>query len=144
MKSGALLTSPARGEVVVEARLFARWRKSHPAGAGLDSFEQEPPAPMVRCSSSPTRSSHRMRRALDAKRAVSVMAARNVLDALDGKPLEASLSRALNGCTFNNDGETHERHRRYPICARGTARLCQGPVYVRHGLEEDKAEAVAL
>ena len=91
MKSGALLINTARGEVVDEGALIRALEEGHLAGAGLDSFEQEPPGvdnPLFQLPNTLV-SPHVAGVTLDAKRAVSVMAARNVLDALDGKPLEA-------------------------------------------------------
>ncbi len=90
MKPGALLINTARGEVVDEAALVRALQDGHLAGAGLDSFEQEPPGvdnPLFQLPNTLV-SPHVAGVTVDAKRAVSVMSARNVLDALDGKALE--------------------------------------------------------
>ncbi len=91
MRPGALLINTARGEVVDEAALVRALQDGHLAGAGLDSFEREPPGidnPLFQLPNTLV-SPHVAGVTVDAKRAVSVMAARNVLDALDGKVLEA-------------------------------------------------------
>lgn len=89
MKQGAFLINTARGEVVDEKALIAALEEGHLAGAGLDSFAVEPPGinnPLFQLSNTLV-TPHVAGVTLDAKRAVSIMSAENVLTALDGGTL---------------------------------------------------------
>lgn len=89
MKQGAFLINTARGEVVDEKALVAALEDGHLAGAGLDSFAVEPPGidnPLFQLSNILV-TPHVAGVTLDAKRAVSIMSAENVLAALDGVTL---------------------------------------------------------
>jgi D-3-phosphoglycerate dehydrogenase len=90
MKPAALLINTARGEVVDEKELILALEEGHLAGAGLDSFAVEPPGaenPLFKLSNTLV-TPHVAGVTLDAKRAVSVMSAKNVLAALSGETLE--------------------------------------------------------
>jgi len=90
MKKGAFLINTARGEVVDEKALVSALEDGHLAGAGLDSFAVEPPGtenPLFQLSNTLV-TPHVAGVTLDAKRAVSVMSAENVLAVLNGKTLE--------------------------------------------------------
>ena len=89
MKPGALLINTARGEVIDEPALVLALEEGRLAGAGLDSFASEAPGidnPLFQLSNTIV-TPHVPGVTIDAKRAVSVMAAENVLAVLDGKPL---------------------------------------------------------
>lgn len=84
MKPSAYLVNTARGEVVDEEALIAALKDNRIAGAGLDSFAIEPPAFDNPLFSLPNTlvSPHVAGVTLDAKRAMSVMAAENILATL--------------------------------------------------------------
>ncbi|SEH40661.1 D-3-phosphoglycerate dehydrogenase [Rhizobium tibeticum] len=85
-KQGAFLINTARGEVVDENALIAALEE------GMDSFAVEPPGidnPLFQLSNTLV-TPHVAGVTLDAKRAVSIMAAENVLAALDGRTLGPS------------------------------------------------------
>ncbi|CCM75492.1 hydroxyacid dehydrogenase [Rhizobium mesoamericanum] len=89
MKQGAFLINTARGEVVDEKTLIAALEEGHLAGAGLDSFAVEPPGidnPLFQLPNTLV-TPHVAGVTLDAKRAVSVMSAENVLAVFGGETL---------------------------------------------------------
>lgn len=87
MKSTAFLVNTARGEVVDEAALLAALSQGRIAGAGLDSFAAEPPGaenPLWRLPNVIV-SPHCGGVTPEARREVSLMTARNVVDLLAGR-----------------------------------------------------------
>ncbi|MDR7223782.1 hydroxyacid dehydrogenase [Aminobacter aminovorans] len=92
MKPTALLVNTARGEVVDEPALIAALHAGRIAGAGLDSFAEEPPVanPLWQLPNV-ILTPHVAGVTEDARRAVSIMTATNVLAFLRGEPLARNL-----------------------------------------------------
>ena len=92
MKPTAFLVNTARGEVVDEPALIAALQAGHIAGAGLDSFAEEPPvaSPLWQLPNV-LLTPHVAGVTEDARRAVSIMTAENVLAFLRGEPLAQNL-----------------------------------------------------
>ena len=93
MKPTAFLINTARGEVVDEPALVAALTAGRIAGAGLDSFAQEPPAadnPLWRLDNV-ILSSHCGGVTPEARREVSLMTIRNVIAFLRGESLHPRL-----------------------------------------------------
>ena len=90
MKPGAILVNTARGEVVDEAALLAALRDGRIAAAGLDSFASEPPAKDNPLWSLPNVlvSPHCAGVTAEARREVSLMTARNILDIIRGSEVQ--------------------------------------------------------
>ncbi|WP_039885579.1 hydroxyacid dehydrogenase [Acidocella sp. MX-AZ02] len=93
MKPSAFLINTARGEVVDEPALLAALTGGRIAGAGLDSFAQEPPAadnPLWGLENVIV-SSHCGGVTPEARREVSLMSVRNVMAFLNGEVLAQRL-----------------------------------------------------
>ena len=93
MKPSAFLINTARGEVVEEPALLAALTGRRIAGAGLDSFAQEPPAadnPLWGLDNVIV-SSHCGGGTPEARREVSLMSVRNVMAFLNGEVLAQRL-----------------------------------------------------
>jgi D-3-phosphoglycerate dehydrogenase len=92
MKPTAFLINTARGEVVDEPALIAALETGRIAGAGLDSFAEEPPvaSPLWQLPNV-ILTPHVAGVTEDARRAVSIMTATNVLAFLRGEPLAQNL-----------------------------------------------------
>lgn len=92
MKPTAFLVNTARGEVVDEPALIAALHAGRIAGAGLDSFAEEPPvANPLWQRPNVILTPHVAGVTEDARRAVSIMTATNVLAFLRGEPLARNL-----------------------------------------------------
>lgn len=89
MRPGALLVNTARGPVVDEAALVDALRSGHLGGAGLDTFETEPlPADSpLRTLDNVIVTPHVAGVTRNAALQVATITARNVVDALEGRPL---------------------------------------------------------
>lgn len=92
MKPTAYLVNTARGEVVDEPALIVALRAGRIAGAGLDSFAEEPPveSPLWQLPNV-LLTPHVAGVTEDARRAVSIMTATNVLAFLRGELLAQNL-----------------------------------------------------
>ncbi len=84
MKPTAVLINTARGEIVDEPALVAALESGRIAGAGLDSFATEPPDPANRLwqQANTIFTPHVAGVTLDAMRAMSVLVAETVIDAV--------------------------------------------------------------
>lgn len=92
MKPTAILINTARGEVVDEPALIAALEAGRIAGAGLDSFAEEPPvASLLWQLPNVLLTPHVAGVTEDARRAVSIMTAGNVLAFLRGEQLAQNL-----------------------------------------------------
>ncbi|WP_432286183.1 hydroxyacid dehydrogenase [Aminobacter sp. BA135] len=92
MKPTAFVVNTARGEVVDEPALTAALQAGRIAGAGLDSFAEEPPveSPLWQLPNV-LLTPHVAGVTEDARRAVSIMTATNVIAFLRGEPLAQNL-----------------------------------------------------
>ncbi|MDE2378893.1 hydroxyacid dehydrogenase [Bradyrhizobium sp.] len=89
MKPTAYLINTARGGIVVEKDLHAALSSGKLAGAGLDVFEQEPPATSNPLFALPNviTAPHVAGVTVEAVDRMSEQTARNILSALDGDPI---------------------------------------------------------
>ena len=86
MKPGAVLVNTSRGPVVDERALVAALREGRPAAAGLDVYENEPlPAPGLTDLPNVVCLPHIGSATVGTRTRMARMAARNLLDGLEGK-----------------------------------------------------------
>jgi D-3-phosphoglycerate dehydrogenase len=93
MKPSAYLINTARGGIVVEAALYDALASGKLAGAGLDVFEQEPPAVPHSLFELPNViiAPHVAGVTWEAVDRMSEQTARNILSALDGDPIRQNV-----------------------------------------------------
>jgi D-3-phosphoglycerate dehydrogenase len=102
MKSRAILVNTARGGLVNETDLRVALQEGRIGGAGLDSFAQEPPAPDNPLWRAPNLivTPHVAGVSHGSTRTMATMAARQVIDILDGKaPLPRNLVKLAESVT---------------------------------------------
>ena len=96
MKSGAFVLNVARGGIVDEPALAAALRESRLGGAGIDVFENEPPAgsPLLDASNT-VLTPHLGASTVEAQVAVAEEIAEQVLEVLDGRPARYAVNAPL-------------------------------------------------
>jgi len=92
MKTSAILVNTARGPVVDELALVEALRAGKIAAAALDVYEHEPePAPGLRELANVVLAPHTASATVEARTAMSRLAAENVIAALEGRPLPSEV-----------------------------------------------------
>lgn len=98
MKKGAYLINTARGGLVDEGALIAALESNHLAGAGLDCQVSEPPQgqslELVRLDKV-LALPHSGSKTLTARKRMSIVAARNIIDCLQGKTPEHVVNKEV-------------------------------------------------
>lgn len=93
MQQTAFLINTARGPVVDEAALVRALQQGEIAGAGLDVFEREPElAEGLRACDNAVLIPHLGSATVETRAAMATLAARNVVEVLDGRPAVTPIS----------------------------------------------------
>jgi D-3-phosphoglycerate dehydrogenase len=93
MKPTAYLVNTARGGIIDETALHAALTQGGIAGAGIDVFEKEPPAPdnPLLALDNVVTAPHMAGVTRESVDRMAITAARNVLSVLDGKPIRENM-----------------------------------------------------
>lgn len=93
MKPGAILVNTSRGPVLDEGALVDALRTGQVAGAGLDVYEREPDlAPGLTQLDNAVLAPHTASATVEARTAMSRLAAENVIAALEGRPMPSEVA----------------------------------------------------
>jgi lactate dehydrogenase-like 2-hydroxyacid dehydrogenase len=105
MKKTAILLNTARGPVVDEAAVAKALAEHWIAGAGLDVFEREPEVlPELLKVDNLTVAPHIASASVDTRREMSLLAARNAVEALEGRRPPTLLNPEVWGSTSARSG----------------------------------------
>jgi len=93
MKPTAYLVNTARGGIIDETALHAALTQGGIAGAGIDVFEKEPPAPdnPLLALDNVVTAPHMAGVTRESVDRMAITAVRNVLSVLDGKPIRENM-----------------------------------------------------
>ena len=98
MKKTAYLINTSRGPVVDEKALVEALQKKHIAGVGLDVYENEPKlTPGLTKLKNAVLTPHTASATVEARTAMSELAAQNIIDVLKGKKAKFTVNPEVYG-----------------------------------------------